>query len=623
MAIFRSTEKKETFVGKNNEHNTFIFREGCGHDTIKSYKGSGDTIRFEGINCYDESFYYEKKGNNLVIYYGNDNSITITNYLKNPDKSPIQNVESEYEYEGNTSTDNFELKDHILVNVVGIVDKKNTLKGTIFDDDIYGGNFNDVLKGGAGYDDYYGGKGNDKIYAGPDESLVYLNKGDGNDVLYSHKEGESDILHFNDTTIDKLHLEKGKYKGLKIVTEHGDSIELANYLKTGKTSVSMIWAGHDEIIEENVDFDEFFAGKKIYQYGDSKNNKLTGTTFADEIHGGKGNDTIKGGNGNDNIYGGQGNDKLYGELGKNNFYFSNGHGQDTITLGKGTDIINFDSTVALDSLKYTKKGNNLIITYGTKNADGKDNTITISNYFKAKDLRTNSVNTVNIAGKTFKLSDVVITGKDGYWTDGLGDRYISKNFYGTSEGDFIYTNNNKVVNYINAGAGHDTMQIESKFTDVYGGDGNDTYTLKSLKNVAYIYDSSGKDTIVLSEKSKDVKILFDVVRDGCAPSVPYDTEEFNGLLVLNKSAYKKALASISDDFELKNGLFVEDYFGNGTIESIKTKDGVITSAEIETVRQNVVSWLESHNYNSAIDALYLCNDKAELQGLINIYNSIS
>jgi hypothetical protein len=54
----------------------------------------------------------------------------------------------------------------------------------------------------------------------------------GNDVLYSHKEGESDILHFDDTTIDKLHLEKGKYNGLKIVTEHGDSIELANYLKT-------------------------------------------------------------------------------------------------------------------------------------------------------------------------------------------------------------------------------------------------------------------------------------------------------------------------------------------------------------------------------------------------------
>ena len=357
-------------------------------------------------------------------------------------------------------------------------------------------------------------------------------------------------------------------------------------------------------------------------YGNDKKNTLTGTDLNDEIRGYGGNDTIKGGYGHDEIYGGGGNDKLYGGADNNTFYFSNGDGQDTIYLGNGNDTINFDKTVALNSLKYAKKGNNLIITYGTTNADGKDNTITISDYFKAKDLSTNSVNTIKIADKTITLSNIVISGKDGVWVDEFDNtEYYSKDFYGTDDGDFIYTNNNKVVNYINAKGGHDTIQIESAFTDAHGGAGDDTFIIKSLKNTAFIFDSEGDDTIVLSEKTKDVKILFDVVRKGKTPVLGYDTNEYNGLLVLNKSAYDKILKS--GNLNIENGIYIEDYFNSNTIETFQTQDGVITSAALETVKQEVLGWLVKYEFNSAIDAFNLCSDDTAMQELINIYNSIS
>ena len=1071
MATIESSSANETLIGNKDEHNTFIFREGCGHDIIKSYVGDGDTICFDGFEDSSElwnTIYFEKKGNNLVIYYGNDNSVTITNYLKNPDKSPIKYMEFTNMKDGFDSGDML-LKDNITFEFYGKEDKKNTITGTNLDDDIYGGDKNDVLKGNDGYDYFWAGKGDDKIYGGAGANCINFYQGDGNDVVYSHKDGE-DTIALNGLSLADLHLEKGKYNGIKIVTEDGDSIELADYLKTGTTSVKeIITFPNGEGIEENINIEDFLNGKMIYQYGDSKKNKLTGTFLDDEIYGydgndsltgekgddylygGNGNDTIKGGdgddeiygnegddkiyggadsniiyldkgdgndvlysdpngndtiiiedasldtihlekgkyngikivtengdsielanylktgttsvktiqtvsdmgteeitienllrdyavlqfgnsknnkltgtdfydiiygydgndylsggnyfnllyggngndtliggdwndtliggdygndvlkgengndylsggfgndklyggNGNDTLYGGggtdildggdgddtliggdtgtldggngndsleggtrnetlkggngndtinsgegddkiyggsgenhiiiddldgndvlysdkngndtitfvgtsmnmfdlhlekgkyngikivtkegnsielanylktgttsvkniyfssgvegseltplflpidtflqcseiyqygnsknnkltgtdfidkiygyegndtligggnssdylyggdgndvlyggnsndflygeKGNDKLYGDAGDDTFYFLNGDGQDTIYLGKGNDTIDFfnsavfDGSVALNTLKYSRSGNNLVITYGTKNADGKDNTITISNYFKAKDLSTNSVDTIKIAGETFNISDRIIEGYDNIWTEDGYNYYYSKDFYGTLYSDFIYTSNNKVVNYVNAAGGNDSIQIDSKLTDAHGGSGDDTFIIKSLKNTAYISDSSGNDTVILSEKTKDVKILFDVIRDGKNPLLPYDREEYNGLLVVNNSAFNKILKS--GNFNITNGLYIDDYFDTNTIETFQTKDGTITSAEISAVRQSVVNWLEANHYNSTIDALYLCNDADSLSDLINLYTSLS
>ena len=80
----------------------------------------------------------------------------------------------------------------------------------------------------------------------------------------------------------------------------------------------------------------------------------------------------------DKIYGGCGNDKIYTESGYNRIYLSSGHGDDIIYMGKGRDDIYFDSTVEMNSLNYRGSGNNLVISYGQADENGKQSSITIN-----------------------------------------------------------------------------------------------------------------------------------------------------------------------------------------------------------------------------------------------------
>ena len=71
--------------GKGNDNlygvsgdNTFIFAQGDGADTFNSGKGS-DTLKFYGINIKYINF--QTSGRNLVINYGNNDSVTLKNYF--------------------------------------------------------------------------------------------------------------------------------------------------------------------------------------------------------------------------------------------------------------------------------------------------------------------------------------------------------------------------------------------------------------------------------------------------------------------------------------------------------------------------------------------------------------
>jgi Ca2+-binding RTX toxin-like protein len=66
--------------------------------------------------------------------------------------------------------------------------------------------------------------------------------------------------------------------------------------------------------------------------GNSGNNNLVGTSFADALAGVGGNDTLSGLGGNDTLNGGAGNDSLTGGLGK-----------DTLTGSTGLDTLNYNS----------------------------------------------------------------------------------------------------------------------------------------------------------------------------------------------------------------------------------------------------------------------------------------
>jgi Ca2+-binding RTX toxin-like protein len=67
------------------------------------------------------------------------------------------------------------------LDIVGLSEQENRLKGTDFSDSIRGGNLNDILDGGSGFDFLDGKGGDDQLSGGAD--IDFILGGDGNDIL--------------------------------------------------------------------------------------------------------------------------------------------------------------------------------------------------------------------------------------------------------------------------------------------------------------------------------------------------------------------------------------------------------------------------------------------------------
>ncbi len=76
--------------------NTFVFKKGDGNDTVYSGKGE-DTIKFEDIEAIEtngvKNVKFSAKGKNLILNYGNGDTVTISRYLSNPAKSSIKFIQ--------------------------------------------------------------------------------------------------------------------------------------------------------------------------------------------------------------------------------------------------------------------------------------------------------------------------------------------------------------------------------------------------------------------------------------------------------------------------------------------------------------------------------------------------
>ena len=78
-------------------------------------------------------------------------------------------------------------------------------------------------------------------------------------------------------------------------------------------------------------------GAEIEQaFGGDGNDRITGNTINNILHGGRGEDILRGGRGDDTLHGGQGNDEIHG--GKDNDAIYGGLGNDTIYGGQGDDM---------------------------------------------------------------------------------------------------------------------------------------------------------------------------------------------------------------------------------------------------------------------------------------------
>ncbi len=252
--------------GKGNDklygdsgENTFEFYNGDGNDTIYSGKGK-DEIIIQDVG--EEDVVISKNGKDLIFHYSENDSITISNYFKNPDASSFENIEmrnverfvkdliSEKGLEYALKINNSKKSDGDFIEGSRLNDSIIGSKG---DDFISGDRGHDTLKGGSGDDTIYGGTGNDKLYGEAGDNKIVFKNYDGNDTVYMGKGNDS--LLFAENELDYIRYEKFK-NNLIVKYGEGDSVTISNYFSSKYKSVDTIATIDDynnpEPIEKSV-----------------------------------------------------------------------------------------------------------------------------------------------------------------------------------------------------------------------------------------------------------------------------------------------------------------------------------------------------------------------------------
>lgn len=627
----KASQGNDTIIGgKGNDklygeygNNTFKFTNGDGNDIIYSSKGS-DTLEFTNtaFNTSDD-IEIEKKGNSLVLKYGENDSVELSNYLKNKTNSVKTIIDSEgrkYSLEELLSSKDFTVK------VEGNLTKKNTLTGTKFNNLIVGGNAADTIKGNNGDDYITGSKGNDKLYGYEGNNKFYFSKGDGNDTIYLGKGNDTIVFDEGISKDDIVLTTSGK--NLIIKYSEDDSITISNYLKNSNTASvkTMQIAGEELSIADLISKQGYEYALKINKgkeiegseiNGGRLNDSIIGSKGNDTINGGRGHDTIKGGNGDDLIIGGCGNDKLYGEAGNNTFIFNTGDAKDTVYMGKGTDTLTFNKS-SIENIHYEKSGNHLAIKYG------ENDTVSVNNYFSSKYKSVDKI--TDAAGNSISLNNDVIT-KGKYdtaidiWGDGDSDYFISGYHYEGNNYNNLIVANNKKLNFVEAGAGDDMIYCQGKQVIANGGTGSDTYIVSSLKNATSIEDESGDNDIIrIAEKSSNVNLFFDVQKDETIMN------DENGMMIINKSTLSTFIKTRNIE-SVKSGIEISEFFdekgnlGSGAIERIETTNGYVSLNQINELKSNVASWLAANDFSSSMTALEE-GTKTQVNELLAIYQNI-
>lgn len=354
--------------------NRFEFDETSGNDTVYSGKGE-DLLYIEGIR--KESISYLKSGNNLVLGYGAKddfgkykNSVTISNYLKNPGKSTIKYFQT------SEDSNKYQILEEALLRYEGKEEKTNKIKGSSIRDYIVGGTKKDVLRGGGGNDEIYGKAGNDKIYGdNGDDSLYggegndtiyggngddYINGGKGNDRIYGGS-GKNDIeftlgdgcdyvyldkkgvmnLHITGARVEDISYDKVG-NNLEIRYSEEDKITIVNYFKMKQPEIlsgEYLRVGDELIKYSEIVVDGDISDCGIYKYigTDGISNLITTTNkkFA-YVQTGRGNNTVIMNSAEGAVVCDSGDDTIY--VNGANSFVDAGEGENLIKVNKSSEI---------------------------------------------------------------------------------------------------------------------------------------------------------------------------------------------------------------------------------------------------------------------------------------------
>lgn len=447
-----------------NGNNVLIGTDG--NDTIHAYAGddyistgAGDDVIYGGL------------GNDIMVGgTGNDKY-----YVETPDDRVI-----EYENEGTDSivaSCSYELPDNVenlyLYEEAGAINGR----GNNLNNKIVGNDYGNILDGKEGINDLWGGKGDD---------TYIINASNANDVCHeSENEGTDTIMSSITYRITRANIENLTLTGTNDIDGWGN--KLGNYITGNSGSnilrgdqgndtlyggggVDSLYGGKDDdtyIVDNNTTLVKEMADEGIdtvlasvdytltnhvenLTLTGTENIKGTGNTMDNIIIGNSGDNILEGKKGNDTLQGGKGNDT---------YIFNRGDGEDTIieagSTYKYTDAISFGTGINVEDVKFTKSGNDLIISIINTNdkITIKDSNINPDNRIEQFVFANGTI----IDGKKFyELStgmenntvysdnSVTSTMDRIYNNDGSLKEEILYNSDGTMNTKTIYSSNNKI-----------------------------------------------------------------------------------------------------------------------------------------------------------------------------------
>ncbi|MBQ8886515.1 MAG: calcium-binding protein [Candidatus Gastranaerophilales bacterium] len=320
--------------------NTLYFTEGDGLDSVYSGKGE-DTLYLTNVDS-DNIVYSASTSGGLILNYADNSSVEIVNYFRKKGDVSIQSIYTSTD-DLTQTLDNIVSAEDFVIQLDGVVGKKNRINGTYLNDVItgqeladnlngldgndsitgnagndninggngndtlYGNDGNDIIKGGNGADSIYGNAGDDKLYGESGQNTFFFEEGDGNDTIYMGKGLDS-------LSIDSTDISYYRNKN-NLVINYGtetDSVTVSNYFRSNNPSVDMV---NDLSLSKDIIIEGYNTvenGVTVKQYnGNDYGNLIYADGRYDLVNAGDGDDviqvmssksaTINSGDGNDYI----------------------------------------------------------------------------------------------------------------------------------------------------------------------------------------------------------------------------------------------------------------------------------------------------------------------------------
>ncbi|SDI42521.1 Ca2+-binding protein, RTX toxin-related [Pseudomonas flavescens] len=533
----------DTLIG-GTDNDRYEFSTGDGHDTLIDADGLGglwiDGVHYtlaqrwapdaDSWHSDDGKIKFLRSGSDLLVLYGQGDSILIRNYVVGAlglrlEETEVTEVPShaglvsgtlEIDYLAGTAGD------ELILGLSG--------NDWVNYDDNQGGN--DTIVGGAGSDRLFGGSGNDRIYAyeideygppsavGPNGGITgdWLDGRDGDDLLVGSGGNDGlfggagsdtilggdgdDIILADTTTWGLQNTPYFQVRNVAIGQDQQPVVTVSSFVSPAPRNQ----AGNDVVFAgEGNDIVDGYAGND-YLEGNGGHDFLLGGEGNDTLNGGEGNDTLHGDgfdgmseafpsarlpgdlHGDDLLIGGQGNDQIYGNGGSDRLYGNQGNdtliGDDRTTPAHyhGNDFLDggADSDVLLgmggDDTLYGGEGNDWLA--------GEDHlSLDQVSSLTGNDWLDGGAGNDNLLGGN---GDDYLDGGEGL--DNLWGGVGNDTLKGGADADYLKDEDGE--NFFEGGSGDDTLE---------GGGGNDRYFFSKGDGVDFLTDKGGINSVTFGE----------------------------------------------------------------------------------------------------------------------------